>query len=103
MRTIHEAFQFLCQTFADDVVKNTMANKKLGAMDTGPYRVSGMYTYAIAIDVCKIIPLIFSALIDIGSKLDNDINLNEANETLASTVNILDTQQICKLQNDEGR
>ena len=42
MRTIHEAFQFLCQTFADDVVKNTMANKKLGAMDTGPYRVSGM-------------------------------------------------------------
>ena len=43
MRTIHEAFQFLCQTFADDVVKNTMANKKLGAMDTGPYRVSGMY------------------------------------------------------------
>ena len=43
MRTIHEAFQFLCQTFADDVVKNTMANKKLGALDTGPYRVSGMY------------------------------------------------------------
>merc|ERR1712062_520505 len=42
MRTIHEAFQFLCQTFADDVVKNTMANKKLGAMDTGPYRVSAL-------------------------------------------------------------
>ena len=54
MRTIHEAFQFLCQTFADDVVKNTMANKKLGAMDTGPYRVSGMYLYAIAKDYKKI-------------------------------------------------
>jgi len=41
-------------------------------------------------------------LIDIlGSKVDNAINLNnEANETLASTV---DTQQICELQNDEGR
>ena len=47
------------------------------------------------------IPLIFNALIDIGSKVDNAINLNnEANETLASTV---DTQQICKLQNDKGR
>ena len=40
-------------------------------------------------------------MIDIGFKVDNAINLNnEANETLASTV---DTQQICKLQNDKGR
>ena len=42
MRTIHEAFQFLCHTFADDVVKNTMANKNnLGVLDNGPFRVSG--------------------------------------------------------------
>ena len=62
MRTIHEAFQFLCQTFADDVVKNTMANKKLGAMDTGPYRVSGMYFMLLLriINKYQLIKLFFS-------------------------------------------
>ena len=53
-------------------------------------------------DVCKIIPLIFSALIDIISKLDDANELKEENKKLAEKVSLMETQ-ICDMQNDKCR
>ena len=51
-------------------------------------------------DVCKTIPLIFNALIDIISKLDDANELKIENEKLANKVTLLESQ-ICDLQNEK--